>query len=154
MTDKVQTSLAYCRGAIQQSLSQSSVNHLKFLISQSTKIIVSILLPKGPLLKTVHRSEFCGPTLSFPNSQGILASFMEQFLTLFQFQQNLSLNTQPISLMEDECDSVCLGGWGRQSAECEGPLLDIIPSIKDTLYASVSQSIKLGSNNTYFKELL
>lgn len=147
MTNEVQISLAYCRGAIQQSLSQSSVNHLKFHISQSTKIVVSILLPQRPLLKTVHRSEFYGLTLSFPNSQGILASFMEQFL-IFQFQQNLS-TPKKISLMEDECDS----GWGRQSAECEGPLLDIIPSIKDKLYASVSQSIKLGSNNTYFKEL-
>lgn len=55
--------------------------------------------------------------------------------------------------MEDECNSVCLEGWGRQSAECEGPLLDIIPSIKDTLYASVSQPIKSGSNNIYFKEM-
>lgn len=61
-TSKVQPRSAYCRVAIQQSLRWPSANHLKFHISQGTKVI-STLLPLGPQLKIAHRSEFHGQTL-------------------------------------------------------------------------------------------
>lgn len=80
-----------------------------------------------------------------------------QLLTLFQCtgQQNLSLNTQPTSLKERGCESVGMfwDGEGNQLNDGGPPHTQIIPSIKVYYKPQFLKSIKLGNNNTYFKEL-
>lgn len=107
-------------GLLQRGLystaSVGRVNHLKFHISQGTKVI-STLLPQRPLPKIVSRRESCKQTLPTLKRSSFPSWTAPNTIPVYRAAKSLSQHTTNLSegAWVWECGYVL--GWWRQSAE-------------------------------------